>query len=59
VIHQPVAAQNTPVDIDPGRNQAFLVKLTPTEPICALDIQFAFNCANSRRAGARGGAHST
>jgi hypothetical protein len=44
---QPIAPLNTPVDIGPGSNQGFLISLTPGAPICALDIQFGFNCSNA------------
>jgi photosystem II stability/assembly factor-like uncharacterized protein len=43
----PSAPPNTPVDIAPGSSQDFLVTLTPLVPICALDIEFGFNCTNT------------
>lgn len=47
---QPIEAINTPVNIDPGSSQKFLLKLTPLVQTCPLDIQFAFNCTNSKLA---------
>jgi photosystem II stability/assembly factor-like uncharacterized protein len=45
--NQPIAPPNTPVDIAAGDSQTFLVTLKPLIPICALDIQFGYNCTNS------------
>lgn len=47
---QPTAPVNTPVDIPSGSSQTLVLTLTPTAPLCALDIQFGFDCANTEPA---------
>ena len=39
-----VGSPNTPVTLEPGVPQTFLIALTPTEPMNPTDLVFAFSC---------------
>ncbi len=42
---------NTPVDIEPGAAQSFVVSLTPSAAFSPTDVQLRFSCANAGPAG--------
>jgi len=45
--NQVTGTVNTPVDIAPGQGQSFLVALTPSQVIAAVDVQLDFLCDNA------------
>jgi Tol biopolymer transport system component len=42
-----VGSRNTPAEIPAGGSQSFVLQLTPTAPMAAVDIGFTFQCANA------------
>jgi len=42
---------NTPVDIEPGAAQSFVISLTPAAVLNPTDVQLRFSCANAAPAG--------
>ena len=43
----PIGTPNTPADIPGGQGQSFVLSLTPNQAFAAMQIEFAYDCANT------------
>ncbi|MDB5396216.1 MAG: putative peptidase family [Rhodospirillales bacterium] len=45
--NQPIGAPNTPVNIAGNGSQSFIISVTPTAPLSAIDVAFTMQCTNT------------
>ena len=48
--NQVTGSPNTPVDIQPGAAQTFIITLTPSAPMQAVDVALTLTCSNTQAA---------